>query len=137
MGKGRAIGHELLMEQYLLGKSDPEIARALGCSASAVQKWRRRNDLAPWVAPRRPGPYRRKDADPPAAPPVRRAKKKMPQECSRCRFLGLLTPKDAQKCCDFAIITGKLRSQLPPRDDGICPGFEEGVPAWRQEDGGQ
>ena len=49
-------------------------------------------------------------------------------ECRRCRFYGPLAADSGhgRKCCNYAWITGRCRSTLPPRDDGRCPGYEPG-----------
>ncbi len=51
----------------------------------------------------------------------------MNEECRRCRVRGYLSSGNWKAfCCDYAWITGKCRSALPKREDGLCPGYEPG-----------
>lgn len=45
-----------------------------------------------------------------------------------CRYWGPLNGFDGSggKCCNYGWITGKCRTTLPPRADGLCPGYEAG-----------
>ena len=48
-------------------------------------------------------------------------------ECAKCRYYGPLTSDaDGEKCCNYSWITGHCRTTLPPREDGLCPGYEAG-----------
>lgn len=53
-------------------------------------------------------------------------KKPDPELCEKCRYRGFLDSTD-QLCCDYLWITGHARTALPPREDGLCPGFEAGA----------
>lgn len=49
-------------------------------------------------------------------------------ECNQCRWRGTFPGVD-HITCDYCWITGKVKAKLPPREDGICPAFEEGEQA--------
>lgn len=49
------------------------------------------------------------------------------KECGECRYWGRLAMDDqSTRCCNYGWITGKCRTTLPPREDGLCPGYEPG-----------
>lgn len=50
----------------------------------------------------------------------------LPEICERCKYRGFLDTETQYACCDYLYVTGHPRSSLPPREDGLCPGFEEG-----------
>ena len=43
--------------------------------------------------------------------------------CRKCSYRGTL---GGVICCDYAWVTGRCRTALPKREDGRCPGFDEG-----------
>lgn len=48
-------------------------------------------------------------------------------ECTGCKYYGpLCSDVDGPKCCNFSWVTGRCRTALPPREDGMCPGYEPG-----------
>ena len=49
------------------------------------------------------------------------------KECERCRWRGTFPGVD-HITCDYAWITGKCRTAMERRADGICPAFEGGDP---------
>lgn len=50
------------------------------------------------------------------------------EECASCRYRGTLSSAVGENgpCCDYCFLTGHSRLLLPPREDGICPGYKEG-----------
>ena len=51
----------------------------------------------------------------------------MTKECERCRWRGTFPGVD-HITCDYAWITGKCRTAMERKADGICPAFEGGDP---------
>ena len=137
-GKGIIYPHGTMLELYRQGLSDPQIARKVGCTACNVYKWRKTNGLPPNVPAH--GGYgrpKRKRADPytpqpaPGPEPMPQAMRRVPkEECRQCMYLQLLSNGMAGTFCGYGLMTGRPRITLPPREDGRCPGFEEGVPDW-------
>ena len=129
-----------MMTYYRQGLSDPEIAKRVGCTASNVFKWRKTNGLAPNVPSH--GGYGRPPRPKPEPPPktekeqrVAVRKREMYRECRQCVYLRLLSNGMADVFCGYGLITGTPRISLPKREDGRCPGFEEGTPEWMKEAG--
>ena len=48
-------------------------------------------------------------------------------ECKSCRWRGSFPGVD-WITCDFAFITGHCRTAMEPREDRLCPAFEDGEP---------
>ena len=133
------FSHEDMLACYLQGLSDPEIASRVGCTASNVFKWRKKNNLPPNL-PSHGGhgrPKRKKPEPPPKPEPkpqrVAVIKREMYRECRKCIYLMLLSNGMADVFCGYGLITGTPRITLPKREDGRCPGFAEGTPEWRKE----
>lgn len=49
------------------------------------------------------------------------------EECRRCQWRGTF-PGVEWITCDYCWITGHTKAKLQPREDGLCPAFEEGEP---------
>ena len=130
--------HAAMLEYYRQGLSDPQIAKRVGCTASNVFKWRKSNGLEPNVPPNGYGRPVRPKPDPPPKPEkpkqVAVINREMYSECRQCIDLRLLSNGMADVFCGYGLTTGTARITLPKREDGRCPGFEEGTPLWMQEE---
>ena len=139
-GDGIVYSHAAMLAYYRQGLSDPEIARKVGCTASNVYKWRRYNGLPPNV-PAHGGygrPPRQREAPPPPPEPEPRSEAKeirLRTECGSCMFCASLNHGTADTYCAYCLITGHARILLPERADGICPGFNRGIPVLTEVSG--